>query len=74
MSDPRPESLNGALLTMLPPCTQCGHRFYRPACGPNHAVIAANPLRHRRFTDLLSPLLAEAEARTGSPMTGVSEC
>jgi hypothetical protein len=53
-----------ALLTILPPCTQCGHRFYERACGPTHAVIAANPLRHRLFGDLLDPLLDEVRTAT----------
>lgn len=59
MTVPRPESTIGALLTLLPPCTQCGARFYERACGPTHAVIAANPLQHRMFDELVQPLAAD---------------
>lgn len=63
MGEPRPESTVGALLTLLPPCSQCGQRFYDRACGPTHAMIAANPLRHRVFDDLVRPLCDESKAR-----------
>lgn len=32
----------------MPPCGQCGQRFYETACGPTHAVIAADPVSHRQ--------------------------
>lgn len=35
-------------------CSQCGHTYNRPACGPSHAIIAADPRRHR----LVAPLIA----------------
>lgn len=31
---------------MRPTCSQCGKAWSEPACGPSHAIIAANPKLH----------------------------
>lgn len=40
-------------------CSQCGRTFDQPACGPTHALIAADPRRHR----LIAPLIEAAQVR-----------
>lgn len=56
------------LLGSLPSCSQCGQRFGARACGPTHAIIAADPLRHRMFEALLAARDSQVQAEALLPI------
>lgn len=54
---------NDLNLATLLTCSQCGQRFSERACGPTHAIIAANPAQHRA----VAPLIEKERDRTLAP-------
>lgn len=40
-------------------CSQCGKTFNNYACGPTHALIAADPARHRLIATVVDSAVAD---------------
>lgn len=53
-----------ARLAMLLPCSQCGQQLNARACGPTHAILGADPTRHRIVMDALAEALRDADPPT----------
>lgn len=66
-----------ALIEQLPyllQCSQCGHRLAETACGPTHALLRAQPWRHRRAPTVVPrwlQVMADPKVATKEPAADV---
>ena len=61
-------------LARVLPCSQCGQKLADRACGPTHAILTAQPERHRLLAEVVrgaEQRAWESGARAGhhSPLT-----
>lgn len=71
MSEPEELAALAAALS----CSQCGQVFSARACGPTHAIIQADPRRHRLIAPLIrrDKRIAWEQGYTRAVLDGVRE-